>query len=246
MRWVCGVGGPYGGGPEGLWGGCVGLWGGIGGPCGAGGVLVRPWVEVGGSYGVGGGCAGSGGWGGGCVVAGSGAVALPPPTALLHPHLLSMDPRGPPQGSVPHRQPRALLRAARHRDRVRDPPGTPPLPSMSFLSPHVPGVPVSPFVSSPYSPVSPHVPPCPLRVPPHPLLSPTSPYPPLNALTCIPPTSPPLAPLPTISCSPPPPRCSAPPRSKPLLFYFDITACASPLTLLQLQCPTTQVGPPPK
>ena len=207
---------------------------------------MRPLLEVGGPYGVGGGCAGSGGWSGGCVVAGSGAVALPPPTALLHPPLLSMDPRGPPQGSVPHRQPRALLRAARHRDRVRDPPGTPPHPSMSFLSPHVPGVPVSPFVSSPYSPVSPHVPPCPLRVPPHPLLSPTSPYPPLNALTCIPPTSPPLAPLPTISCSPPPPpRCFAPPRPKPLFFSFDLTACASPLTLLQLQCPTTQVGPPP-
>lgn len=29
--------------------------------------------------------------------------------------------------------------------------------------------------------------------------------------------------------------------SKPLLFYFDITACASPLTLLQLHCPTTQI-----
>ena len=180
MGWVRGV---VGGDRGSMWGG---------------GVLVRPWVEVGGSYGVGGGCAGSGGWGGGCVVAGSGAVALPPPTALLHPPLLSMDPWGPPQGSVPHRQPRALLRAARHRDRVRDPPGTPPHPSMSFLSPHVPGVPVSPLRVLPIFPCVPPPPTSP-AVPNLPICPPSMPSP------VSPPTSPPLAPLPTISCPPPPP-----------------------------------------
>lgn len=32
-----------------------------------------------------------------------------------------------------------------------------------------------------------------------------------------------------------------PDRKKPLLFYFNILKCASPLVLLELQCPTTQV-----
>lgn len=30
-------------------------------------------------------------------------------------------------------------------------------------------------------------------------------------------------------------------RGKPFLFYFDIVKCASPLVLLEFQCPTTQV-----
>lgn len=30
-------------------------------------------------------------------------------------------------------------------------------------------------------------------------------------------------------------------RKKPLLFYFNILKCASPLVLLEFQCPTTQV-----
>lgn len=35
--------------------------------------------------------------------------------------------------------------------------------------------------------------------------------------------------------------CSPHDRKKPLLFYFNILKCASPLVLLELQCPTTQV-----
>lgn len=34
-------------------------------------------------------------------------------------------------------------------------------------------------------------------------------------------------------------------RKKPFLFYFDIVKCASPLVLLEFQCPTTQVTPRP-
>lgn len=33
-------------------------------------------------------------------------------------------------------------------------------------------------------------------------------------------------------------------RKKPFLFYFDIVKCASPLVLLEFQCPTTQVPAP--
>lgn len=33
-------------------------------------------------------------------------------------------------------------------------------------------------------------------------------------------------------------------RKKPLLFYFNILKCASPLVLLEFQCPTTQVFTP--
>lgn len=33
-------------------------------------------------------------------------------------------------------------------------------------------------------------------------------------------------------------------RKKPFLFYFDIVKCASPLVLLEFQCPTTQVPIP--
>lgn len=32
-------------------------------------------------------------------------------------------------------------------------------------------------------------------------------------------------------------------RKKPLLFYFNIMKCASPMVLLEFQCPTTQVWP---
>lgn len=38
--------------------------------------------------------------------------------------------------------------------------------------------------------------------------------------------------------------CSRHDRKKPLLFYFNILKCASPLVLLELQCPTTQVRLP--
>lgn len=34
-------------------------------------------------------------------------------------------------------------------------------------------------------------------------------------------------------------------RKKPLLFYFNIMKCASPMVLLEFQCPTTQVWTPP-
>lgn len=33
-------------------------------------------------------------------------------------------------------------------------------------------------------------------------------------------------------------------RNKPLLFYFNIMKCASPMVLLEFQCPTTQVCTP--
>lgn len=35
------------------------------------------------------------------------------------------------------------------------------------------------------------------------------------------------------------------PRNKPFLFYFNIVKCASPLVLLEFQCPTPQVTCPP-
>lgn len=38
--------------------------------------------------------------------------------------------------------------------------------------------------------------------------------------------------------------CSRHDRKKPLLFYFNILKCASPLVLLEFQCPTTQVRLP--
>uniref|UniRef100_A0A8C5CMK2 Choline transporter-like protein n=1 Tax=Gadus morhua TaxID=8049 RepID=A0A8C5CMK2_GADMO len=40
-------------------------------------------------------------------------------------------------------------------------------------------------------------------------------------------------------------QAGTPMEKKPLLFYFNILKCASPLVLLELQCPTTQVRPPP-